>query len=98
MATKTKTFTKEQWQTAFESTIKEPIGTILNSSKSDLGMMQHIFSSETFLETLPWIEQHFGYKKDDEVTKGIVFTVGVAVLSRLYIQKLNGEIELEETA
>ena len=72
MATKTKTFTKEQWQTAFESTIKEPIGKILNSSKSDLGMMQYIFSSDTFLETLPWIEQYFDYKKADEVTKGVV--------------------------
>jgi len=94
----TKTFTKQQWQSAFELVIQEPIDKILTSSKSDLGMMQYIFSSETFLETLPWIEKHYNFKKDDKVTSGVVFTLGVAVLSRLYIEHLNDKIKLKEVA
>lgn len=86
-----KDFTKEQWQTAFETVLKTPINTLLQSHTNDMNMMQHIYPSDDFLKTLPWIEEHFGYERNNPVTKGIVFVLGVATLSRHYINYLNEE-------
>lgn len=87
----TKDFTKTQWLEAFNTVLNKPIGNILKTSDSDKTMMEHVYPADKFLETLPWIEEHFGYKTKDQVTKGIVFTLGIATLSQLLINYLNEE-------
>ena len=86
-----KNFTKAQWDIAFDTILIKPIGEILHNHQADIGMMQHIYSSDQFLETLTWIEDYFGYDKKNEITKGVVFILGVAVLSQVYINQLNLE-------
>ena len=86
-----KDFNKQQWQTAFETLLNTPIDKLLQSHTADKNMMQRIYSADDFLKTLPWIEEHFGYEQKDEVTKGIVFVLGVATLSGHFINYLNEE-------
>ena len=84
-----KLITKQEWQVAFEQVLTQPINEILKCHDSGLGMMKHIYPSDDFLKTLPWIEKHFGYKRKDEVTKGIVFVLGIATLNQHFINYLN---------
>lgn len=84
-----KDFTKTEWVDAFNKVLKKPVGDILKNYDTDKSMMQHVYDGDVFLDTLPWIEQHFGYNKKDEVTKGIVFALGVATLNQLFINYLN---------
>ena len=86
-----KDFNKQQWQTAFETVLNTPIDKLLQSHTTDKNMMQSIYSSDDFLKTLPWIEEHFDYESKDEVTNGIVFVLGVATLSGHYVNYLNEE-------
>lgn len=84
-------FTEAEWRVAFQTVLKMPIGDVLECHQSGLNMMQHIYSSDTFLETLDWIEDHYGYDKKNEVTKGVVFVLGIAVLNQLFVNELNAE-------
>jgi len=86
-----KNFTKEQWQTAFKTVLKKPIDTLLQSHDVNMNMMQNIYPSDDFLKTLPWIEEHFGYERNDPVTKGIVFVLGIATLNQHFVNHLNEE-------
>ena len=88
---KIRNFTKAEWNVAFKNILKHPIDQILQSHESGLNMMQHIYSSDTFLETLDWIREHYGYKAKDEVTKGVVFVLGIAVLNQLFVDELNSQ-------
>jgi hypothetical protein len=86
-----KNFNKQQWQTAFKTVLNTPIDKLLQSHTVNKNMMQHIYSSDDFLKTLPWIEKHFGYDPKNEVTKGIVFVLGVATINQHFINYMNGE-------
>ena len=86
-----KNFNKQKWQKAFERVLQQPIGDILKNFEGNQSMMQHVYPGDKFLETLPWIEEHFGYERKDEVSKGVVFTLGVATLNQIFLDYLNEE-------
>jgi hypothetical protein len=88
------TYTKEQYTAKLKGILESKyysIGKLITSHEIDLKMAQRIYSADDFLKGLDIIGEYLNIDTRDEVYKGLVFMLGVAVLNDLFIDHLNTE-------
>jgi len=89
---KQRTFTKQQYIAKLKQVLdKKSLKDFVGHYKSDLTMMQHIYSTDDFLKGLDYIGEYLEIDVKDDIYKGFVFMLGVAVLNDLFIAYLNEE-------
>ena len=87
-----RTFTKQQYINTLKQVLdKKSLKDFVGHYKLDLSMMEHIYSADDFLKGLDYIGEYLEIDTKDEIYKGFVFMLGIAVLNDLFIAHLNEE-------